>query len=141
LGAPDSLDGLGAISDTFAAVHPEAADPQQCPSYGSTDTAAQSFLLAHPEVVRSCGYTAGWAKDDNALQCEVLSLCTAWETRRDTSVRIRIDMVLQPVASPFSASNVYVPNRSDADWAIAGAEWYRLSDHLPYIVDLVQSAP
>ena len=31
---------------------------------------------------------------------------------------------------------VAVPNRSDADWASPGAEWFRLSDHLPYVVDL-----
>jgi endonuclease/exonuclease/phosphatase family metal-dependent hydrolase len=30
----------------------------------------------------------------------------------------------------------WVPNREDSDWAAAGQEWFRLSDHLPVFVDL-----
>ena len=131
-----STAGPGDLADTFAALHPGAASPTTCPQYSSTDTAAQPFLLANPDVVRSCGYTAGWAKDDNYLQCEVLSLCTSWEVRRDTSVRNRIDMVLAPADGPLTATRSYVPNRGDLDWAAAGAEWFRLADHLPYVVDL-----
>ena len=128
--------GPGDLADTFAAIHPAAASPATCPQYSSTDTAAQPYLLANPDVVRSCGYTAGWAKDDNPLQCEVLSLCTSWEVRRDTSVRNRIDMVLAPVGGPLGVTRTYVPNRADPDWAATGAEWFHLADHLPYVVDL-----
>jgi endonuclease/exonuclease/phosphatase family metal-dependent hydrolase len=129
----------GPMLDTFAEVHPAAADPGACPSWADTP-ATQSYLLSVPELVRSCGYTAGWAKDINPLQCEVLSLCTSWEIRRDTSVRNRIDMVLRPAGGPFEVARTVTPNRSDADWASPGAEWFHLSDHLPYVVDLDASA-
>jgi len=133
--------GPGELTDTFVALHPGAASPTTCPQYPSADTAAQPYLLANPEVARSCGYTAGWAKDDNYLQCEVLSLCTSWELRRDTSVRNRIDMVLAPAGGPLTATRTYVPNRADPDWAASGAEWFHLADHLPYVVDLSPAAP
>lgn len=133
--------GPGEMADTFAALHPGAASPTTCPQYASTDTAAQPYLLANPEVVRACGYTAGWTKDDNPLQCEVLSLCTSWEVRRDTSVRNRIDMVLAPSGGPLEVTRAWVPNRADPDWAAAGSEWFRLADHLPYVVDLAPAGP
>ena len=139
-GAPGTT-GPGDLTDTFAQLHPGAASPTTCPQYSSADTAAQPYLLANPEVVRACGYTAGWAKDDNPLQCEVLSLCTSWEVRRDTSVRNRIDMVLAPSGGPLEVTRAWVPNRADPDWAAAGSEWFRLADHLPYVVDLAPAAP
>ncbi|MFM7063457.1 MAG: endonuclease/exonuclease/phosphatase family protein [Actinomycetes bacterium] len=134
-GLPGST-GPGTMVDTFAELHPGAASPSTCPQYPSSDTTAQTYLLANPEVVRACGYTAGWAKDENLLQCEVLSLCTSWETRQGTSVRNRIDIVLAPAGGPLEVTRTFVPNRADADWASPGAEWFRLADHLPYVVDL-----
>lgn len=125
----------GRLLDTFAEVSPAAADPVACPSWADTPQ-NQAYLLSVPELVRSCGYTAGWAKDANPLQCEILSLCSSWETRSVTSVRSRIDMVLRPADGPFDVTRARTPNRTDADWAWPGAEWFRLSDHLPYVVDL-----
>jgi len=129
----------GRMLDTFAELQPAAADPGTCPSFADTP-ATQAYLLSVPELVRSCGYTAGWAKDTNPLQCDVFSLCTSWEIRKDTSVRSRIDMVLRPAGGPFDVTRAVNPSRSDADWAWPGAEWFRLSDHLPYVVDLEPSA-
>ena len=137
----EGSDGPGPMVDTFAARSPGADDPAVCPQYASDDTTAQPFLLANPATVRACGYTAGWAKDDNLLQCEVLSLCTSWEVRRDTSVRNRIDMVLAPADGPLEVVRTFVPSRADADWAAPGAEWFRLADHLPYVVDLAPATP
>lgn len=121
--------------DTFAESHPNAADTAVCPTVPS-DPVSMAALLADPERVRDCGYTAGWPKDDNLVGCDLLSLCTSWERRRDSSVRERIDFVLRPEAGPVEVSAVFVPNRADADWAAVGSEWFRLSDHLPYVVDL-----
>lgn len=125
----------GPVLDTFAEAQPAAADPSACPSWPDT-AAAQAYLLSAPELVRSCGYTAGWAKDANPLQCDVLSLCSSWQIRSATSVRSRIDMVLRPADGPFEVVRAVTPNRTDADWASPGAEWFRLSDHLPYVVDV-----
>lgn len=125
----------GLMLDTFAETNPAAADPAACPSWPDS-TATQAYLLSVPELVRSCGYTAGWAKDTNLLQCEILSLCSSWEIRAVTSVRSRIDMVLRPAGGPFEVIRAVTPNRTDADWAWPGAEWFRLSDHLPYVVDM-----
>lgn len=122
--------------DTFAELHPAAGDPAACPSYADGDDVGMQFLLANPEQVRTCGYTAGWAKDDDWVGCGLLSLCVAWEERRDTSVRSRIDYVLRAEGGPVQVIAGFVPNRADADWAVAGSEWFRLSDHLPYVVDL-----
>lgn len=122
--------------DTFAEEHPNAADTTVCPTV-SSDPAAMAALLADPAHVRDCGYTAGWPKDDNPIGCELLSLCTSWERRRDLSVRERIDVVFRASGGPVSVASTFVPNRADGDWAAPGAEWFRLSDHLPYVVDLV----
>lgn len=124
------------LVDTFAERSPDAADPTVCPVVASSDARGMQFLLDNPDHVRRCGYTAGWPKDDNWLLCEVLSLCVSWEQRRDLSVRERIDVVLRPLGGPVAVAGAYVPNRSDDDWAAPGAEWYRLSDHLPAVVDL-----
>jgi hypothetical protein len=43
---------------------------------------------------------------------------------------------MRPDGGPVTVANAFVPNRADPDWASPGAEWYRLSDHLPYLVDL-----
>lgn len=126
----------GRLVDTYAEVSPAAADTATCPAVDASDATRLAALLAAPALVRTCGYTAGWAKDDNWLGCDVLSLCTSWELRRDTTVRIRIDDVLRAAGGPVSVTGGLVPNRSDADWAWPGAEWFRLSDHLPYVVDL-----
>ena len=126
----------GEMVDTLVDVSPVAATTSVCPSWSESDPAAQPFLLSHPESVRACGYTAGWAKDTNPLTCEVLSLCVAWEVRRDTSVRIRIDDVLRAAGGPVRTVRAFVPHRDDPDWASPGAEWFRLSDHLPYVADL-----
>lgn len=122
--------------DTYAVVSPDSGDPTTCPSRAATDTAWQEVLLADPDLVRRCGYTGGWAQDTDWIQCHLLSLCTSWETRRDTSVRTRIDHVMVPGGGPIGVLDGFVPNRSDADWAAPGAEWFRLSDHLPYVADL-----
>ena len=121
--------------DTFAELHPTAAAPAVCPTVGS-DPASMAALLADPAHVRECGYSAGWPKDDNPIGCELLSLCTSWEQRRDLSVRERIDYVLRAAGGPVSVTSTFVPNRADADWAASGAEWFHLSDHLPVVVDL-----
>ena len=130
----------GPVIDTYAEAQPAAADPAACPSWADT-AAVQAYLLSVPELVRSCGYTAGWAKDTNPLQCDVLSLCSSWEIRAATSVRSRIDMVLRPADGPFEVVRAVTPNRADADWASPGAEWFRLSDHLPYVVDIAVDEP
>lgn len=135
----DLLDGngrpLGPLVDTFAELSPDAADPAVCPGVAAGDASGMAGLLADPDLVRRCGYTAGWPKDDNWLACELLSLCSSWQQRRDSSVRIRIDHVLRPAVGPMGTRSVEVPNPTDPDWATAGAEWYRLSDHLPVVVD------
>lgn len=134
-GAP----GPGTLVDTFAEVSPDAAGPA-CPS--RADTAAnQATLLADPGLVARCGYSAGWAKDENPLLCEALSICLAWQVRRDTSVRSRIDYVLRADGGPVRPVAAVVPGRGDPDWAAPGAEWFRLSDHLPVITDLTVDPP
>lgn len=130
-GAPGDL----VLSDTFAELHPSAADPDRCPVVREDDTVGMAFLLDHPEHVRSCGFTAGWPRDDN-LACWFLSICDSPELRRDTSVRIRLDYVLVDAAGPIRATAGFVPHRDDPDWASPGAEWFTLSDHLPYVADL-----
>jgi len=122
--------------DTFAEVSPGAADPATCPSVPEGDEAAMAQLLADPEHVRRCGYTGGWPKDSNLLACDLLSLCVSWQEREHLSVRIRIDHVMRPDGGPVQVVRGFVPNRADTDWASPGAEWFRLSDHLPYVVDL-----
>jgi endonuclease/exonuclease/phosphatase family metal-dependent hydrolase len=126
--------------DTFAEWSPDSADPEVCPAVAASDLDAMQFLWANPEHVRRCGYTGGWPKDDNWLACDVLSFCVSWEERRDTSVRVRIDHVLRPGGGPARLSNAFVPSRSDPDWAVPGAEWFRLSDHLPVVSDLVMAS-
>ena len=136
LEGPAGGDGAPTLVDTFVESSPPAGDPSTCPSVADGDDAGMQLLLATPSLVRTCGYTAGWPKDDNWIGCDLLSLCTSWERRRDLSVRIRIDDVLRPAGGPVSVLGTYVPNREDPDWAAPGAEWFRLSDHLPYVVDL-----
>jgi endonuclease/exonuclease/phosphatase family metal-dependent hydrolase len=123
--------------DTAAEISPVSADPLTCPARPANDADAMAFLLENPELVRSCAYTAGWPKDDNWLACDVLSMCVSWEIRRDTSVRERLDYVLRAEGGPVSALRTFVPNRADPDWGSPGAEWFRLSDHLPYVVDVL----
>jgi endonuclease/exonuclease/phosphatase family metal-dependent hydrolase len=134
------LDGagrpLGPVRDLFAESSPDAADATTCPGVSADDTGGLATLLADPDLVRRCGYTAGWPKDTNWLACEVLSFCESWQQRRDSSVRTRIDYVLGSAAGPFDPFRAFVPSRLDPDWAASGAEWYRLSDHLPVVVDL-----
>ncbi len=127
--------GPGALVDTFAEASPDAAGPA-CPSRADTP-ADQALLLADPGLVTRCGYTAGWAKDENPLLCDALSICLAWQVRRDTSVRNRIDYVLRAGDGPVRTVAAAVPGRGDPDWAAPGAEWFRLSDHLPVVTDLV----
>jgi len=136
LDGPPGGDGTGPLVDTFVESSPAAGDPLVCPSVADDDVAGMQLLLASPGLVRTCGYTAGWPKDDNWIGCDLLSLCTSWERRRDLSVRIRIDDVLRPAGGPVEVLAAHVPNRADPDWAAPGAEWFRLSDHLPYVVDL-----
>ncbi len=131
----------GAMVDTLAELRPDAADPDECPTYADSNPVAQAFLLANPQVVRSCGYTAGWVKDSNLLGCDLLSFCMSWQIRAVTSVSNRIDMVLRPTDGPLRAVDSFLPNPTDADWASPGAEWFRLSDHLPYVVDLEFDGP
>lgn len=121
--------------DSFAVDHPSASDPAVCPTVPA-DPASMAALLADPQHVRDCGYTSGWPKDDNLLGCDLLSLCTSWERRRELSVRERIDYLVFAEGAPIDVRGAFVPNRSDADWAAVGSEWFRLSDHLPYVVDL-----
>lgn len=132
----DVAAGGPTYADTFGGHSPNSIDPGACPSVSATDTAGMANLIAHPEVVEECGYTAGWPKDDNPLACDLLSLCTSWSLRRDVSVRERIDYVIRAGDGPVAVVGGFVPNRADADWASPGSEWFRLSDHLPYIVDL-----
>lgn len=121
--------------DSFAVDHPSASDPAVCPTVPN-DPVSMAALLADQQHVRDCGYTSGWPKDDNLLGCDLLSLCTSWERRRDLSVRERIDYVLFAEGAPIEVRWTFVPNRSDPDWEAVGSEWFRLSDHLPYVVDL-----
>lgn len=132
----EAADGLGPLLDTAAEAEPAAGDPAACPVVGAADTAGLAGLWADPARVRRCGYTAGWPKDDNPLGCEVLSLCTSWQERAEVSVRERIDVVLRAEGSPFAVVDAFVPGRLDDDWAAVGSEWFVLSDHLPYVVDL-----
>lgn len=135
-GADPNEPGPYGLVDSWAQLTPDAADPVQCPTYSSGDATGMAYLWANPDVVRRCGYSAGWPKDDNWLACNVFSLCVAWEQRQVTSVRERLDYVLIPEGGPVRAVAGFVPNRADDDWAAAGQEWFRLSDHLPYVVDL-----
>ena len=128
------------LVDTYAELVPDAAAPDVCPAVDADDGAAMAALLADPAHVRRCGYTSGWPKDADWLACDVLSYCVSWEQRRDLSVRVRIDDVLRADDGPVRVLRAFVPNREDADWAAPGAEWYRLSDHLPYVVDLEVTA-
>lgn len=122
--------------DTFVEDSPGSDDPAVCPTVSESDAAGMAALWANPEHVRACGFTAGWPKDSDWIACELLSMCVSWEQRRDTSVRMRIDDVLRAEGGPFEVVSTFVPNRTDDDWAWPGAEWFRLSDHLPYVVDL-----
>lgn len=128
--------GSEAYLDTFTESSPVAGEPSSCPSPEPWDVAAMQQLLGDPQHVRRCGFTAGWEKDSNLLGCDLLSWCVSWERRRDLSVRERIDHVLRPDDGQFEVVAAEVPNRGDGDWAAAGAEWFRLSDHLPVVVDL-----
>lgn len=128
------LPGPATVVDTQAEASPPSGSRATCPGVASTDTAGMAALWDDPALVRTCGYTAGWPKDDNWVGCELLSLCDSWEDRRDNSVRIRIDYVLR--SGGLATGAVHVPNRTDTDWAVPGAEWYRLSDHLPVVADL-----
>jgi endonuclease/exonuclease/phosphatase family metal-dependent hydrolase len=128
--------GPGDLLDAVSVLRPEAADPARCPTVAAEDASGMAALWSDPERVRRCGYTAGWPKDADWLACDVLSLCRSWEARRDSSVRTRIDVVLVPDGGPFEVRRAEVPGRTDADWAAPGAEWFRLSDHLPVVVDL-----
>jgi len=132
----EAADGLGPLVDTAAEVSAPAGDPVACPVVAATDTAALAALWADPARVRDCGYTAGWPKDSDVVGCDLLSFCTSWEDRRDISVRERIDVVLRSADGPVSVVDGFVPNRLDDDWAAPGAEWFRLSDHLPSVADL-----
>lgn len=129
------------LVDTFAELEPDAATPAACPAVPEGDADAMAALLADPAHVRRCGYTSGWPKDSNWLGCDVLSYCVSWEQRRELSVRVRIDDVLRAADGPVQVLRGFVPNRADADWASPGAEWFRLSDHLPYVVDLELATP
>lgn len=122
--------------DTYAELSPAAADAARCPVVAADDVSGMQFLWDNPDHVGRCGYTAGWPKDANWLLCDVLSLCVSWDQRRVTSVRGRVDMVLRAENGPVAVHSASVPNRTDGDWAVPGAAWYRLSDHLPYVVDL-----
>lgn len=124
--------------DTYAVASPDAGDPARCPTVAD-GSAAAAALLDDPAHVRACGYSAGWPKDDNFIGCDLLSLCQSWALRRDVSVRERIDDVFVAASGPVSVTGAWMPNRADADWAAPGAEWYRLSDHLPVVVDLAVS--
>lgn len=124
------------LVDTFAEISPVAADTSTCPSVPEGDHAAMEQLLADPDHVRRCGYTGGWPKDSNLIACDLLSICVSWQLREQLSVRIRIDHVMRPEGGPVQVVGGFVPNRADADWSTPGAEWFRLSDHLPYVVDL-----
>jgi endonuclease/exonuclease/phosphatase family metal-dependent hydrolase len=126
----------GSLVDAVGSLRPEAADPVLCPTVAANDAAGMAALWADPQRVRTCGYTAGWPKDTDWFACDVLSLCTSWEQRRDTSVRTRIDVVLLAPDSGLEVLAAEVPGRTDPDWATPGAEWFRLSDHLPVVVDL-----
>jgi endonuclease/exonuclease/phosphatase family metal-dependent hydrolase len=126
----------GSLVDAVSALRPEAADPARCPTVAADDASGMALLWSDPERVRRCGYTAGWPKDADWLACDVLSLCRSWEARRDSSVRTRIDVVAVPDGGPFDIRRAEVPGRTDADWAAPGSEWFRLSDHLPVVVDL-----
>lgn len=125
-----------AMTDTFAEISVTAADPAACPTLSSGDAAGLAFLMANPTLVAACGYTAGWPKDDNFFGCDVLSWCTSWQQRAELPVRDRIDDVFRSRTGPVRAINGFVPNPGDSDWAAPGAEWFRLSDHLPYVVDV-----
>ena len=133
-GSPGEL-APGRLVDTAAEGTP-ASDPVACPGYAEDHAAGMALLLAEPQRARDCAYTGGWPKDGNWLACDLLSFCVSWEQRRDLSVRIRIDYVLRAEEGPAEVLATHVPNRADADWASPGAEWFRLSDHLPYVVDL-----
>jgi hypothetical protein len=117
-------------------VSPASADPAVCPVHSGRDAEHMAFLWENPDHVLRCGFTAGWPKDDNWLACDVLSFCIAWEQRRVTSVRERLDYVLRAADGPVRVLDGFVPGRADEDWGTPGSEWYRLSDHLPYVVDL-----
>lgn len=136
-GANPSEPGPYPFVDTYAEISAESADPSVCPVVDPDDTVGMDALFADPEQVLRCGYTAGWPKDDNLLGCDLFSLCISWQTRRDSSVRMRIDMVLRADGSPITPVRGLVPTRADPDWGSPNAEWYRLSDHLPYVVDLL----
>lgn len=124
------------LRDAAVEVSPDAGDPSRCPTPPPWDVAAMAQLLADPEHVRRCGFTAGWPKDSSPIGCDLLSWCASWEQRRDTSVRERIDGVFLPADERSDVVAAQVPNRADQDWAAEGAQWYRLSDHLPVVVDL-----
>lgn len=132
---PDTTRADGMV-DTFAELSPVAVDVEVCPTVPAGDATAMAHLWAHPELVAACGYTAGWPKDSDFVACDLLSQCTSWQLRRDRSVRERIDHVMRPEGGPIEVLAGRVPNRTDPDWASPGAEWFRLSDHLPYVVDL-----
>jgi endonuclease/exonuclease/phosphatase family metal-dependent hydrolase len=139
LGGEPGVPGPAAVVDTYAEVSPLSGDPAACPAVAADDEAGLAGLWADPELVRTCGHTAGWPKDDNWLGCQLLSLCESWQDRRDSSVRVRIDYVLRSAGLATGGSRV--PNRTDPDWAAAGAEWFRLSDHLPVVSDLDPVSP
>jgi endonuclease/exonuclease/phosphatase family metal-dependent hydrolase len=122
------------LSDAFAAVHPHAADAARCPSIATTDAAGLAALWADPSLAADCGYSAGWPKDDNFLGCDVASWCVSWLDRAAASPSERIDYVL--IGPGVGVAAARVPSRADADWASPGAEWFRLSDHLPVVADL-----
>jgi endonuclease/exonuclease/phosphatase family metal-dependent hydrolase len=124
------------VRDAAVEISPDAGDPSRCPTPPPWDVAAMAQLLADPEHVRRCGFSAGWPKDSNPIGCDLLSWCASWELRRDTSVRERIDGVFLPDDGRSDVVAARVPNRADPDWAAEGAQWYRLSDHLPVVVDL-----
>jgi endonuclease/exonuclease/phosphatase family metal-dependent hydrolase len=104
--------------DAYAVVHPGA---DRCTSMPSTEY-SQPQVPANQKKARDCGYTFWYTG--------------SWQVRAKFLPWIALDHVFLPATSHVRVGAARVPQRTDADWARAGRAWYRLSGHLPMIVDL-----
>jgi len=112
------IGGAPKYRDAYAVVHPGA---DKCTSMPSTEY-SKPKVPANQKKARDCGYTFWYTG--------------SWQVRAKFLPWIALDHVFLPPTSHVRVGAARVPQRTDADWAKAGSAWYRLSGHLPMIVDL-----
>ena len=85
-------------------------------------------------IDRHLGALAGFARRLDAIPAEGL-------TPGEQADRAMVEANIRSRQFDLEVTRAWVPNRADPDWAAAGSEWFRLADHLPYVVDLAPAGP